>query len=156
MPRCVGSKPDGTPCERIVGASQSYCYSHDPERQEDRKRSASKGGRSGGRGRPLSEAPGASELADIKGRLRALIEDVRTGAIERSDAAVCAQLYNTLLRAVEAEHKRESSGYISPEQLAVTMSLVVDVLRRHVTDRHAFAAISRDFEELTQGSRAVK
>ena len=36
MPRCAGSKPDGTPCERIVGASQTYCFSHDPARKEIR------------------------------------------------------------------------------------------------------------------------
>src|SRR5215216_2694859 len=27
MPRCAGKKEDGSPCERIVGASHSYCYS---------------------------------------------------------------------------------------------------------------------------------
>ena len=46
MPRCSGKKEDGSPCERIVGASQSYCYSHDPKRAAERRRNASRGGRS--------------------------------------------------------------------------------------------------------------
>src|SRR5215210_3299358 len=99
MPRCVGSKPDGTSCERIVGASQEYCYSHDPSRTEERKRAASRGGKRGGRGRPQAE------LADVKDRLRAMIDDVRHGRIARGDASVCAQLYNSLLRAVSVELK---------------------------------------------------
>ena len=99
MPRCVGTKPDGTSCERIVGASQEYCYSHDPSRTEERKRAASRGGKRGGRGRPQAE------LADVKDRLRAMIDDVRNGTMDRGAAAVCAQLYNSLLRAVSVELK---------------------------------------------------
>jgi hypothetical protein len=38
MPRCVATKHDGTPCERIVGAAQEYCYSHDPNRADERHR----------------------------------------------------------------------------------------------------------------------
>ena len=46
MPRCAGKKEDGSPCERIVGASHTYCYSHDPGRAAERRRNASRGGRS--------------------------------------------------------------------------------------------------------------
>jgi hypothetical protein len=46
MPRCAGKKEEGSPCERIVGASQPYCYSHDPNRAAERQRNASRGGRS--------------------------------------------------------------------------------------------------------------
>ena len=44
MARCRGNKEDGSPCERIVGASQDYCYSHDPARADERQRNASRGG----------------------------------------------------------------------------------------------------------------
>jgi hypothetical protein len=93
--RCSGFKPDGTPCERIVGASQSYCYSHDPERAAERHKAASKAARS----KPNRE------LADVKDSLRAMIEDVRSGTMDRGDAAVCGQLYNSLLRALSVELK---------------------------------------------------
>jgi hypothetical protein len=47
MARCTAVKPDGTPCERIVGASHIYCYSHDPTREGERRRNASKAGKGG-------------------------------------------------------------------------------------------------------------
>jgi hypothetical protein len=40
MPRCAGKKEDGSPCERIVGASHTYCYSHDPKRAAERRPNA--------------------------------------------------------------------------------------------------------------------
>ena len=107
MPRCVGSKPDGSPCERIVPGSQSYCYSHDPGRSDARRRAASKAGRRGGRGRPMVE------LAEIKVRLSELTNRVIGGegveALETGRAAVANQILGTRLRAVELERKiRES------------------------------------------------
>ncbi len=93
MARCVSRKRDSTPCERIVGASKQYCYAHDPARAEARKRNASKGGRS----KPNKE------LADVKRLISGLIGGVLKGTTNRGDAAVCAQLANTQLRAVAVE-----------------------------------------------------
>lgn len=95
MARCGGSKPTGEPCERIVPASQDYCYSHDPARAEERQRNASRAGKS----KP------SRELADIKRRLSELAEDVLQGRKDRSDAAVAGQLLNTVIRAVGVELK---------------------------------------------------
>jgi hypothetical protein len=95
MSRCAGRKPDGTPCERIVPASQSYCYSHDPERKDERKRNAARAGRS----RPNKE------LVEVKGCLRKLAEDVISGRVDRADAAVAGQLFGTFIRAVSTEIK---------------------------------------------------
>ncbi len=95
MPRCAGNKPDGTPCERIVGASQRYCYSHDETRREQRRRAASKAGR--------SKAGG--ELAQVKGELRALAGAVLAGRIDKGRASVATQALGVYLRAVEIERK---------------------------------------------------
>ncbi len=95
MPRCSGSKPDGTPCERIVGASQEYCYSHDPTRSEERHRAASKAAKS----KPNRE------IQDIKTRLSGLAESVLEGNVKRADAAVAGQLLNYVIRAVGMELK---------------------------------------------------
>jgi hypothetical protein len=84
MPRCSSSKPDGTPCERIVGASQSYCYAHDPTRSEDRRRAASKAGKS----KP------SRELIKLQEHFEELAEQVLSGEVKRGDAAVVAQLLN--------------------------------------------------------------
>src|ERR671916_2685396 len=73
MPRCAASKPDRSPCERIVGASQRYCYAHDPARSEDRRRNASKGGKS----------KVNRNLSDLDKQLEKLAADTLEGTVER-------------------------------------------------------------------------
>jgi septal ring factor EnvC (AmiA/AmiB activator) len=95
MPRCAGSKEDGSPCERIVGASQTHCYSHDPKRAEERRRHASRGGRS----------KANAEVAELKAQLRKLAADVLSGEVERGAGAVVNQIINTQARLLELERK---------------------------------------------------
>jgi hypothetical protein len=95
MPRCGASKLDGTPCDRIVGPSQRYCYAHDPARAEERRRAAAKAGRS--RANP--------EIREIKGHLKALYEAVLEGSVERQAAAVAGQVANAWLRALELDRR---------------------------------------------------
>jgi len=95
MPRCRANKRDGSPCERIVGASQKLCYSHDAVRAAERRRNAAKGGR--GRG--------SSELRGLKTLLQSLADDVLGGRVDRGDAAVVNQLLGTVIRAIEQERK---------------------------------------------------
>ena len=99
MARCRGEKPDRTPCERIVPASREYCYSHDPERGEERRRNASKAARS----KP------SADLREIKTLLKDLTDRVLgkedTEALGTGPASVANQLINTRLRAVELERK---------------------------------------------------
>ena len=99
MNRCPGIKRDNSQCTVTVEPPQVYCWWHDPANAQARSQAAAKGGKRAGRGRPQAE------LTDIKDRLRAMVEDVRTGAMDRADAAVCGQLYNTLIRAVGVELK---------------------------------------------------
>jgi hypothetical protein len=95
MPRCSGSKPNGAPCERIVGASQSYCYSHDPSRAEERHRAASKAAKS----KPNRE------IQDVKQRLSQLASDVLDAEVDKGTGAVVAQVLNVYLRALGIELK---------------------------------------------------
>ncbi len=95
MPRCAGFKPSGDPCERIVPASQGYCYSHDPDRAEERRRAASKAGKS----KPNRD------VADIKRRLSELADGVLDGSVDKGVGAVVSQVLNVYLRAVSVELK---------------------------------------------------
>jgi hypothetical protein len=99
MNRCLGTKQDNSPCTVAVEPPQNYCWWHDPANAEQRKQAASRGGKRGGRGRPMAE------LHSIRDRLKALAEDVLGGRVDRGDAAVVGQLYNTLIRAVSVELK---------------------------------------------------
>ena len=95
MPRCAGKKGDGTPCERIVGASPGLCYAHDPAFAENRRRAASKAARS----KPNRE------LVVVKGQLRAVADGVLSGAVEPKRGAVAVQALSALTRAIEQERK---------------------------------------------------
>ena len=96
MPRCSGSKQDGNPCERIVGASQTYCFAHDPTKAAERSRNASKAARS----KP------SRELAKVKEQLRGLADDVLAGTVEKDAAAVSARILGIYLRAAEQERRQ--------------------------------------------------
>jgi hypothetical protein len=93
MHRCSGIKPDDGRCERIVNAEQDYCYSHDPARQSERKRNAARGGK----------AKANQDLADVKGRLRELAEDVLEGRVDKGVGAVVSTIWGVYLRAVSTE-----------------------------------------------------
>jgi vacuolar-type H+-ATPase subunit H len=83
------------PCERIVGASQAYCYSHDPERAEERLRNASRDGRS----------KANAEIAELKAQLKKLAADVLSDKVERGTGTAVNQIINTQLRLLELERK---------------------------------------------------
>ncbi len=120
MPRCNGSKPDGTPCERIVAASQSYCYSHDPARSEERHRDA----------RKAAKCKPNREIQDIKTMLSELAENVLEGSVGRSDAAVVSQILNVCLRAATVELKVREQ-----EELVERMERLEETLEANKRDR---------------------
>lgn len=95
MSKCAAIKPNGERCERIVGASQTYCYAHDPVRAGERRRNASRAGRSRQSG----------EVRDVKGQLQELVDGLLSGEVERAKAAVCGQLLNVKLRALALERE---------------------------------------------------
>lgn len=95
MARCAAHKPDGSPCERIVSASQKYCFVHDPTNAERRSRSASKAARS----KPNRE------LAALKSQLRTVADGVLSGAVEPKRGAVAVQALSAPTRALEQERK---------------------------------------------------
>ena len=97
MGRCAARKPNGERCKVEAIPDAEWCWSHHPDYEAARRRRASKGGRRGGRGRPQTE------LADIKGRLSDLAEQVLAGDVDRSVAAVASQILTVYLRAISEE-----------------------------------------------------
>jgi hypothetical protein len=99
MALCSGIKADGGRCKAQAIRDSAYCVGHDPDQAEARRRRASKGGRRGGRGRPVAElASLRGENADIR---RRLLE----GELLLGVAAVAVQSINTDIRAVGATLK---------------------------------------------------
>jgi hypothetical protein len=100
---CAAIKPDGVRCKARAMKSSEWCFNHNPDYSDQRRRNASKGGMHGGRGRPAKS--GAEGLKDIKDLLKSLTDDVLSGEVERATAIAANQLLNTALRAIELERR---------------------------------------------------
>jgi hypothetical protein len=99
MSVCSGIGADGGRCQAQAIRNSEWCINHHPDRAEDRRRRASKGGKRGGRGRPIAELSSLrDENADIR---RRLLE----GELLPNVAAVAVQSINTDIRAVAAAMK---------------------------------------------------
>jgi hypothetical protein len=82
-------------CERIVSASQKFCFAHDPATASQRSGNASKAARS----KP------SRVLKVVKERLRTLAEDVLEARVDQDAAGVAARILGVYLRAAEQERK---------------------------------------------------
>src|ERR671916_3254750 len=100
---CAAIKPDGARCKARAMRSSEWCFNHNPDYSDQRRRNASKGGQRGGRGR--SARAGAEGLKDIKDLLKSLTDDVLSGEVERATAIAANQLLNSALRAIELERR---------------------------------------------------
>src|SRR3954466_9130112 len=107
MARCVGKKADGTPCERIVGESNRFCFAHDPTKVEARKRSAAKAGKVGGRGRPKATPDETLEQIDqtLITMVAGMITPDEQRRISTKVASVVAQICNCRIRVVEVSRR---------------------------------------------------
>jgi hypothetical protein len=95
MAKCTAITQGGNRCKGIAIDESGYCYAHHPEHAEARRRAAHKGGKRGGRGRPITELTNLrDENADIR---RRLLE----GELLPNVAAVAIQSINTDIRAVD-------------------------------------------------------
>jgi hypothetical protein len=95
MPQCQGNKRDGSRCTQSVPAGVQWCFNHDPNRAEERRRNTSRAGRT----------KRAGEISDLKKQLKDLAADVLSGKVGRSEAAVINQILNTRARLIELERK---------------------------------------------------
>ena len=95
MCRCQGIKRDGGRCTASVPPGVQWCFNHDPERAADRKRNASRAGKSAG----------GREIRDLKRRISDVVDAVLEGSQDRGRAAVAIQGLNALRGAVELERK---------------------------------------------------
>src|SRR5215203_3382465 len=99
MSACSGIRADGGRCQAQAMRNSEWCINHHPEQAELRRRRASKGGKRGGRGRPIAELANLrDENADIR---RRLLE----GELLPNVAAVAVQSINTDIRALGAAMK---------------------------------------------------
>ena len=107
MVKCSGITQAGTACKGIPIYGSDYSYVHHPGRIEERRRHGSKGGKRGGRGRPIAEL---GALRDENAQIRRRLLE---GELLPNVAAVAVQSINTDIRAVGAVLKaREQEEFV--------------------------------------------
>jgi hypothetical protein len=107
LSRCTTIKASGERCKGRAIEGSEWCWNHNPDHADERRRHGAKGGKRGGRGRPQAE------LANIKERLSELADDVLEEKVDRGVGAVVSQILNVYLRAVSVELKvREQTEII--------------------------------------------
>src|SRR5215217_4735982 len=109
MSICSGIRADGGRCKAQAMRNSEWCINHHPDYEQERRRRASKGGKRGGRGRPVAELGALrDENADIR---RRLLE----GELLPNVAAVAVQSINTDIRAVGATLKAREQEELARE-----------------------------------------
>jgi hypothetical protein len=88
LSRCTAIKPSGERCKGRAIEGSEWCWNHDPAHADKHRRHGSKGGKRGGRGRPVAE------LARLGTRFEELADMVLRGEVDRADGAVAGQLLN--------------------------------------------------------------
>ncbi len=143
MTTCARIKANGERCKLVAAGSSEWCYQHRPDLATERRSNASKGGRSGGRGRPQTET------SALKKEIRSVIGGVLSGKIPQGQGAVALQGYNSLLRAQEQERREDVGGRnITPEEMRALTAQVVEVVRHHIPETERFRAFSEEIGRL--------
>jgi hypothetical protein len=119
--RCSFVKADGSPCRGIATGGADLCYSHRPDKAEERSRNASRGGKAGGRGR----SSGLSETAEAKKWIKGLVSRLLAGEVERDVATAAFMGLGTLARFIELERR-----LIEQDEVLERMEQIEDALEQ--------------------------
>jgi hypothetical protein len=104
MSVCRATKASGDPCTLPANGSGGLCWAHSPENADKRRRAASKAAR----------AKGNREVITLKEEIKTVISNVKSGDLDRNDAAVMIQGYRALKDFIELERRvREQLALIA-------------------------------------------
>jgi hypothetical protein len=92
---CAGTRRDGERCNAPASPGVRYCYNHDPAKAAERRRNASRAGKS----KPSSRVKG------LDSQLARLYEDTLAGRVDKSVAAVLTQIIHGRTRLLESERR---------------------------------------------------
>src|SRR5215207_6168735 len=92
---CAATKRDGRPCNASATPGDKWCWNHNPAHADERKRNASRAGKT---------KPG-TRVKDLDELLASLYDDTLAGEVETKVAAVLNQIVQGRTRLVEVERK---------------------------------------------------
>jgi hypothetical protein len=117
MGLCAYIKPSGERCRAQAMTGFEWCYMHNPAMAEKRKKTNSRGGRTGGRSRPKGRMLTIHRTADL------MITRLIRAQIEPSVAAVVCQFLNLKVRAISTDMQLDEHLVMAEqlEQLEATL-----------------------------------
>ena len=93
MAVCTAIKPNGERCTLAATGQHGLCWAHDPGNREQRRRTASKGGRS----------KANREVVLLKEELKTLIEKVEDGKVSATRGNTMIRGYGVLIDLIKLE-----------------------------------------------------
>ena len=103
--QCSYIKATGERCRGAATSQQGLCWAHDPKNAEQRRRTASRGGR----------GKANREVATLKEEIKSVIADVKAGDLDRNDAAVMIQGYRALKDFIALERQVRETDELAAE-----------------------------------------
>jgi hypothetical protein len=108
MARCSAIKEGGERCKGVPINGSTLCYHHHPDTAEERRSNGRRGGKRGGRGRPVAELNSLRvENASLRDRMLKGELEPRLVAVAIQSINVDARLIDTMLKAREQEELEE-------------------------------------------------
>jgi hypothetical protein len=90
----------------VKGAEAQFCHLHDPARSEERRKAARRAGKA---------KPSSREARELKEEIRDVISAVRSGELDRNNAAVMIQGYRALKDFLELERRVKETDQLAAE-----------------------------------------
>ena len=97
--RCQGITAAGKRCEKVVGPSQTHCFSHDPDKASERSALASRAAKS-------KHSTPCGEILEVRAKLRSIADGVLERRIPQALGSVASQVLGVYLKTFEQERKQ--------------------------------------------------
>jgi hypothetical protein len=117
MANCATIKDNGDRCKGRATPGSDWCWNHDPAHEEERKANARKGGKRGGRGRPVQE------LATLRAENSELRDSMLEGELDPRVVAVATQSINVDARLIDLTLKAKEQQELEERMSALEAKL---------------------------------
>jgi hypothetical protein len=97
--RCQAITAGGQRCQKIVGGSQSFCFSHDPDAAKRRSENARKAARA-------KHTGPCDEILEARRQLKEIADNVLNRKLTPALGSVASQILGTYLKTFQEERKQ--------------------------------------------------
>jgi hypothetical protein len=116
--KCRGTRADGEPCRSVVVATSGWCFTHDPDRANERQQARERGGSESSNVARLRKHLTPSQLGPLFSRLQEAVEQLHTGQLSPGRASAMASLARAMVAVLRAGEMEERIQAIEERLLA--------------------------------------